>query len=428
MNAKIKAMLKRNRLFMRFFNKYRNHLPINPMADKISIPEITPFSPTQATSKNRINLIVPSINQEHVFGGISTALKFFSELGENLQYDIRIILTDATPAQSDIDRIGTYFPSAATRKTSIEIFPYNDRYQKEIGVSENDVFVSTAWWTAYNAYKTMEWQEETFGFCRPLVYLIQDYEPGFYSWSGKYALAYGTYRSRFDTFAVFNSSFLGDYFSKNDLRFSKSFVFEPRLNSVLAEKLNERRGQVVKEKLILLYGRPSVERNAFSLIIEGLKVWVWKQPDAKEWKIISAGESHPGVDLGNGCVVTSVGKVTIEEYSDLLSRASVGVSLMISPHPSYPPMEMAVYGACVITNGYGNKNLSKWHDNIVSIDNISPEKLSEALRTACDDTRADAQRFIDGKLKHPEYRSTKDQFGFMSELTDSIRKSSERDH
>lgn len=411
---------------MKFYNKYRNHLPVQPMSDKINIPEITPFTPTQAVSNNRINLLVPSINQEHVFGGISTAIKFYADLAQSLHYDLRIILTDAAPSQNDIDKISTYFPATSTPKVNVEIFPYNDRYQKEVGISEKDMFVATSWWTAYNAYKTIEWQEKEYGFYHPLVYLIQDYEPGFYSWSSKYTLAYGTYCSRFDTFAVFNSSFLRDYFVKNNLAFARSFVFEPRLNSLLGEKMEEQLNTTAKEKLILLYGRPSVERNAFSLIIEGLKNWVWKQPDAKEWRIVSAGEHHPVVDLGNGCTVASVGKLTIEEYSNILARASVGVSLMVSPHPSYPPMEMAVYGVCVITNGYGNKDLSEWHENILSIENVTPEKLSEALITACQDTQSNPKRFRDGKLKFLEYRSTIDQFEFMSELVECIRKRSER--
>lgn len=35
-----------------------------------------------------------------------------------------------------------------------------------------------------------------------------------------------------------------------------------------------------------------------------------------------------------------------------------GISLMSSPHPSYPPLEMSVFGIKVITNNYSNKDLS----------------------------------------------------------------------
>lgn len=42
-----------------------------------NIGEITPFNPRVSESNEcRFNLLVPSINQEHLFGGISTALHF----------------------------------------------------------------------------------------------------------------------------------------------------------------------------------------------------------------------------------------------------------------------------------------------------------------------------------------------------------------
>lgn len=41
------------------------------------IGEITPFNPRPSdNTERRLNLLVPSINQEHLFGGISTALHF----------------------------------------------------------------------------------------------------------------------------------------------------------------------------------------------------------------------------------------------------------------------------------------------------------------------------------------------------------------
>ena len=53
------------------------------------------------------------------------------------------------------------------------------------------------------------------------------------------------------------------------------------------------------------------------------------------------------------------GKASLDEYADHLNRAAVGVSLMVSPHPSYPPLEMAEAGVLAITNNYGSKDLSR---------------------------------------------------------------------
>lgn len=56
---------------------------------------------------------------------------------------------------------------------------------------------------------------------------------------------------------------------------------------------------------------------------------------------------------------------------------------MISPHPSYPPLEMASFGMGVVTNRYGRKDLSQWAQGIRSIDSFTPEAIAEALKREC---------------------------------------------
>lgn len=85
-----------------------------------------------------------------------------------------------------------------------------------------------------------------------------------------------------------------------------------------------------KKKKILIYGRPSVARNAFALIVESLRIWVWTQPNADQWEVISAGEHHSDVEIGNGVVIKSKGKMSLEDYANELKESALGVSLMIS--------------------------------------------------------------------------------------------------
>ena len=107
----------------------------------------------------------------------------------------------------------------------------------------------------------------------------------------------------------------------------------------------------------MIYGRPSVDRNCFPLIIEALREWVLLQPLPGDWQLTSVGEKHPAVDLGNGMILKSLGKLPLAEYAELLSESAIGVSFMVSPHPSYPPLEMAHSGLLTLTNSYANKNL-----------------------------------------------------------------------
>lgn len=56
---------------------------------------------------------------------------------------------------------------------------------------------------------------------------------------------------------------------------------------------------------------------------------------------------------------------------------------MISPHPSYPPLEMAAYGLEVVTNSFNNKDLSLLTGNITSINILTPENVAQALEQVC---------------------------------------------
>jgi hypothetical protein len=76
------------------------------------------------------------------------------------------------------------------------------------------------------------------------------------------------------------------------------------------------------------------------------------------------------------------GKASLEDYADHLNRAAVGISLMISPHPSYPPLEMAEAGVLTITNNYGCKDLSRRFPEIIPIERVDGELLAGAIGAA----------------------------------------------
>ena len=63
---------------------------------------------------------------------------------------------------------------------------------------------------------------------------------------------------------------------------------------------------------------------------------------------------------------------------------------MVSPHPSYPPLDMAHLGVRVVTNGFGPKDLSSWHENITSVTALTAEAIGEALWAATEAFEADS--------------------------------------
>lgn len=406
----LKKILKRSKFLRRKVQEVKEKNRFNP-----NIGEILPITPRMTDYDGlRINILVPSINQEHIFGGISTALKFYEKFADYTNCARRIITTDAEPMQLDLAFFKKYTCVSANEniEADFQIVPFSNRFNRTIPVGKNDIFITTAWWTAYNAEKLIEWQaniyqQET----KKMIYFIQDYEPGFYPWSSRYVLADSTYKSAIPKVAIFNSKQLYDFFEQNGYEFNEKYYFDPKLNEQLKKSLLNSE-MVNRKKQILIYGRPGVPRNAFEVILEALKSWVLAQPDIHEWKIYSVGEKHPNVELGNEMQLVSLGKLTLEEYARFMKESYVGISLMISPHPSYPPMEMATFGMKVLTNSYANKNLESFNGNIHSLDNVSPQEIEKYLLQICNDFKSKDENVI----VENEYLDSSNPFDFIEKI------------
>ncbi|URQ74231.1 MAG: hypothetical protein NBV76_06665 [Candidatus Ochrobactrum gambitense] len=337
----------------------------------------------QRVERRRLNLMLHTVHPAAIFGGIDTALKIFSDMiaAANEDIDVRIIVSEALvsdiPASLNeyvVQNIG--FEKPASRV----ILDATDRNDKYLSVRPNDIFVATAWWTALNAYQLHDLQESFYGSAPNVVYLIQDFEPGFYGWSTRFALAESTYLRGQDTVALINSEELLNFLEKK-YNFPVRMVIPYKPNV----KVDSMLSSLPREKILLFYARPSALRNCFESGVDAISLWIRRNPiQANEWKIFCIGENFEPALVRHIPNCTITGKMPLEDYANLLSRASVGISLMISPHPSYPPLEMAYAGIQTITNKYENKDLTKRSDFIKSVDVPTPELIADAIQNAVD--------------------------------------------
>lgn len=257
--------------------------------------------------------------------------------------------------------------------------------------------MSTAWWSEHLRKELSSLQADVFGMPPKSVYLIQDYESNFSAWSSRWAIAEATYRDHGNqVLSIINSEELYGFMNA---RFGiEGHLIPYRMNEDIKRSLSAK----PKERIILFYGRPSVPRNAFEILIDGLVTWQQKDPVlASKWRILSLGEMYPDIQAYPLQNLEIKGKVALEEYAALLSAASVGVSLMLSPHPSYPPLEMASSGLMTVTNQYDFKDLSRRSDNFVSISDVTPEAVAAGIEAAIAGAEARIGTIV-------PYRSVKD--------------------
>ena len=331
----------------------------------------------------RLNLLVPSVNPLQTFGGVATALRLFDTWADALgpAFDKRIVVTDAEIEPAGYAALPGYAPTPFVASHDAAARALVDASERGVGrldLRERDIFVATAWWTAGLVRDVERERARFFGGARPFLYLVQDDEPNFYGWSSKYALAEATYRDGADIIAVINSEELYAAMTAK-YAFRRAFCLPYELNAEIAGLLAPR----ARERTILVYGRQTVHRNGFELICAALTRWQQRDPiRASRWEIAFLGESFVDELVYPVQNARIEGKVALADYADRLSRASVGVSLMFSPHPSYPPLEMAQAGLTVIANSFPGKDLRARCPSIVALDDPTPENLSRAIEQA----------------------------------------------
>ena len=344
-----------------------------------SIPTVVPV--VSDNKKERINLVLPAFEKDFVYGGISTTLKILQSITNELKIEARIIVLK-----------GSYSPRSSYKFEEFKVqgndpnLIFLDDTKRKLNMRKSDIFIGTMWTTIYPIRTIIEKQRQVWKLShRKFVYLIQDYEPGFYKWSTEYVLCENTYKENAENIiAVFNAESLYKYFKNNNYDFGEEYWFDPVINGVLRKKIESETCKKNREKIILLYGRPRADRNAFELLKFSLKKWSENSPYAKEWKIMSLGAKFDDIVLENN-MIECKGKVSLEEYADIMLKAYAAISLMISPHPSYPPLEFSTFGVRTITNCFANKDLKNFNDNIIMLDVCSSDSIIKELDRICEE-------------------------------------------
>jgi len=196
---------------------------------------------------------------------------------------------------------------------------------------------------------------------RWFIYFVQDFEPGFYAWSSNYALALETYGMDFR--AVINERFLVEHLCGQaigrfaDPGFIEHYcrVFEPAVDRRVFHPPIANEGSA--RRTLLFYARPTNPRNMVGLGVQALRDAVGAGAFGPEWRFVAVGGrgSLPPIALGKGHNLEPAPWHSYGGYAEALRAADLLLCLMLSPHTSYPVLEMAACGGRVVTNSYGPK-------------------------------------------------------------------------
>lgn len=307
-----------------------------------------------------ISILVPTLNPTEIFAGVVTALDVGLGLADR-GHTVRFIATDLPIASVAASRAFLLHRHGG-QDIAARISLHCGVRANKVPCHRDDFFLATAWWTAHVAQSLLKsgpFSQQKF------LYLIQDFEPGFYPWGAEYAQALESYSFNFTP--IFNTATLRDHFAGQGFGFADPAQFTIRPSMDLARYTALPNLRQPGKKRIALYGRPEVPRNMFPMAIEALGMFLSeKSLKPAEVSLVSVGLQHGDIRLPGGHVLRSKGKLPWSDYPKFLASVDIGLSLMLSPHPSHLPLEMAAAGATVVTNSFGSKDLSHLSPAILS--------------------------------------------------------------
>ncbi len=324
-------------------------------------------------SIRRINLVTDTIDSSSLLGGVATALIVASVFANKYDYELRIITrkTDTNPDNyQNLMKISGVEPA---RKLSFysDFDRCNHPVDYRMEISPDDVFLATSWWSA-EAIKNTSIRKRFF-------YIIQEVETFFYNYGPERMLCEQVMEDKNIDFII-NSHYLFDYFSTNNPNIVKNGVFfEP----AFPVKLYNRKFFAKKDKYkLFFYSRPHNPRNLYAVGVKYLQAAVDRGIiDTDEWDIYCVGQDAPVIHFSTGKNSINVGQLTWTEYSQFLSDVDLGLCLMYTPHPSYPPFDVASSGGVVLTNKFLNKQSFEMCKNIIAAD-LDEESFMKGFKEA----------------------------------------------
>jgi glycosyltransferase involved in cell wall biosynthesis len=314
-----------------------------------------------AAEPERVNILIPTIDLRHLFGGYIAKFNLARKLAE-AGHRVRIVTVDPTPELPADWRcqVESYSGLAGAMSTVEVAFA---REQGEVAISPRDRFVATTWWTAYHARDAISRTEAD-----RFLYLIHEFEPFTFVMGSWAAIAAETYS--FPHAALFSTEFLRAYFAANRIGVyagdradgdRDSVSFQNAITPVSTPTTTDLADRESRRLLFYARSEPHAKRNMFELGMIALSRAIETRVLGDEWEFFGIGSvsGRSRVALSGGNELDVLPRQRQSRYGEILGGYDIGLSLMLTPHPSLVPIEMASAGLLTVTNTFETKTAER---------------------------------------------------------------------
>lgn len=316
----------------------------------------------------RVSMVTDSINEGSLFGGVATALIFTALLARRTGRTLRIVTRTQAAEAGNVAAVFRAHGIDWDRNVEFAFADERDD-ANEIDVHEGELFVTTSWWTTASTRQSVPTDR--------ILYILQEDERMFYSFEDK-RLACTEVISDPRIRKVVNSELLHRFLRADGIVDEDTPFFEP----AFPERIYHPEPRAPGEKRnFFFYARPNNARNLFERGVAAIEAAIDRGIlDTQEWDIHFVGKDLQPMTLSSGVEPILLQNMAWEDYAAYVRSVDLALSLMYTPHPSYPPLDVAACGGVAVTNRFGIKtDLSRYSGSILCVES-DLESLVEGLR------------------------------------------------
>ena len=347
----------------------------------LQLPPLKLFAVPRSGSR-RISVVTDSIDKGSLMGGVGTALILAAHLARQRGARLRLITRNERAQPAHLDGL---FSLYGIRLEEEMEFAFSNMWAPDSAIDAfaDELFLTTSWWTTHTTLAAVPSPR--------VLYLLQEDERMFYPGGDKLLRCTRLLMDE-RLQVVVNTQGLLDHLVSSGLQHlqHRAIAFEPAFPSNVYSRRSKGRSE---KRRFMFYARPKHERNIFYFGLEVMERAITQGLiDTADWEVLLVGSNIPAFAFGDGTPARCISGLNWKDYAELIGGVDLALSLMYTPHPSYPPLDLAASGAVVVTNRFGNKtDLSASCGNIITADLTVPAML-EALREGISRVSDDATR------------------------------------
>jgi glycosyltransferase involved in cell wall biosynthesis len=271
-----------------------------------------------------INWFVPDIDMPF-FGGLNTAFRLADKFARDHGVANRFVMMAATNEAYVAGALAAAFPGLA----GSEIVFYDGSDGEIATLPPADAAVATLWLTAPHVAKAPGTKRK--------FYLMQDYEPGFYPASTMFAMAEESYR--LGLYGICNTVSMHKIYTES--YDGEATYFTPAVDQSIYNAVDRRVKADDEPVTIFAYARDHF-RNCWELVFAALSEI--KKIHGDGVRIVAAGARY----LPASADFIDMGLLDYRATGALYRETDIGVTMQISRHPSYLPLELMSSGVAMV--------------------------------------------------------------------------------